>query len=465
MSQFTITVKGGGLIDAATEKSLTQSANYVANLLDRYIAWKGVLDIEIQVKPASALTWSTANGLMPALGQITWNGKGWTNSTLNECLTGVDTNTSLPDAGCTIYLGSDGTIRNYGSPVWFDPNPQIDVKPDLPKGYFDFIGVLTHEIFHCLGFYGATDEWKKFVIQDGTQSYFNGPITRALLGGPLPLSPSDNSDHYGNTSLAGNIVPRGLMFQWGNYELNRLDIGRVDLAVLQDLGYQIKTYEGLPLFELADSAPNITGTSASETLFGNYQGNVIEGLGGNDTLDGGLGIDTAKYGNSKSNYTLKFGTTLNKSLVDNSGTLGTDTLVSIERLKFSDANLAIDLEGNAGTTAKIIGAVFGKEALANKSHVGIGLKYLDAGWTYDNLASLALESAGAKGNDQIVSLLWKNVIGTTASTNDKAPYIAMLENGMTPGALAHLAADTAFNTNNINLTGLALTGIEYIPVV
>ena len=41
------------------------------------------------------------------------------------------------------------------------------------------------------------------------------------------------------------------MWQYGNYELNRLDIGRVDLAVLQDLGHQIKTYEGLPLFELS----------------------------------------------------------------------------------------------------------------------------------------------------------------------------------------------------------------------
>ena len=143
MSQFTVTVKGAGLIDTTTEKYINQAATYVGNLLDRYIVWKGVLDIEVQVKPASALTWSTANGLLPALGQITWTGSGWTNSTLEECLTGVDTNTKLPDAGCTIYLASDGTIRNYGTPVWFDPNPQFDVKPELPKGYFDFIGVLT----------------------------------------------------------------------------------------------------------------------------------------------------------------------------------------------------------------------------------------------------------------------------------------------------------------------------------
>ena len=227
MSQFTVQVKGGGLIESTTEKSIIQAATYVGNLLDRYIIWNGVLDIEIQVKPASALTWSTANGLLPALGQITRTGSSWTNSTLQECLTGIDANTQLPDAGCTIYLGSDGTIRNYGSPVWIDPNPQFDVKPDLPKGYFDFIGVLTHEIFHCLGFYAVTDQWKKFVIKDGTQSYFDGPITKSLLGGALSLAPNQ-SDHYGNIALATNNAPRGLMWQFGNYERNRLDIGRID---------------------------------------------------------------------------------------------------------------------------------------------------------------------------------------------------------------------------------------------
>jgi len=96
--------------------------------------------------------------------------------------------------------------------------------------------------------------------------------------------------------------------------------------------------------------------------------------------------------------------------------------------------------------------------------VGIGLSFLDAGWTYDNLAGLALDAAGAKTNDQIVSLLWTNVIGTKPTAADKAPYIAMLEKGMSAGALAHLAADSSFNTTNINLVGLAQTGIEYIPV-
>lgn len=185
-------------------------------------------------------------------------------------------------------------------------------------------------------------------------------------------------------------------------------------------------------------------------------------------IDGGLGIDTAFYSGMKKDYLINSvggsGFQIKQSSTNLNVPKVNDTLNNIERIKFKDEFVALDINKNAGITAKILGAVFGKESLSNKNYVGIGLNFLDAGWTYDNLAGLALDAVGAKSHDQIVSLLWKNVIGTTATSNDKAPYIAMLENGMTPGALAHLAADTAFNTTNINLTGLALTGIEYLPV-
>ena len=190
---------------------------------------------------------------------------------------------------------------------------------------------------------------------------------------------------------------------------------------------------------------------------------TFTGQPGTDLIDGGLGTDTVVYSGPLVQYTV------NKSgsryiVSEPTGSDGTDYLTNIERLKFKDKFIAIDLDGNAGTTAKILGAVFGKESVLNKSYVGIGLSFLDAGWTYDNLAALVLDAAGAKTNDQIVSLLWTNVIGTKPTAADKQPFIALLENGMTSGALAHLAADTSFNTTNINLVGLAQTGIEYIPV-
>ena len=182
-------------------------------------------------------------------------------------------------------------------------------------------------------------------------------------------------------------------------------------------------------------------------------------------IDGGAGLDKIYFENATAVNDFKIAVIANKiNFSDLAGIYPPVEATNIERLIFSNKSIAFDLNGNAGTTAKILGAVFGKESLSNKNYVGIGLHFLDAGWTYDNLARVALEAAGAKTNDQIVSLLWTNVIGTKPTAADKQPFIALLENGMTPGALAHLAADTSLNTTNINLVGLAQTGIEYIPV-
>ena len=212
------------------------------------------------------------------------------------------------------------------------------------------------------------------------------------------------------------------------------------------------------------SDANNTVTMTVNTLVNTPVGvNTFKTTNGSETIVGTSSLDTVVVSGNFKNYVITK-TDLGFVFADKVGADGTDTMSGIERVKFSDTNLALDVNGNAGTTAKIIGAVFGKESVGNKAFVGIGLSFLDTGWTYDNLAGLALDAAGAKTNDQIVSLLWKNVIGLTASLADKAPFIALLENGMTAGALAHLAADTAFNTANINLVGLAQTGIEYIPV-
>ena len=191
---------------------------------------------------------------------------------------------------------------------------------------------------------------------------------------------------------------------------------------------------------------------------------------GETRVDGGLGIDTCIYDVSLASSQVvrnsdgSFKVVVQNKAATPSLNVSTDTLTNVERLQFTNTSVAIDLNGNAGTVVKILGAVFGKQTVANKNYVGIGLHFLDSGWSYDNLAGLALDAAGAKTNDQIVNLLWTNVIGTKPTAADKQPFIALLDNGMSAGALAHLAADTSFNTTNINLVGLAQTGIEYIPV-
>lgn len=200
-----------------------------------------------------------------------------------------------------------------------------------------------------------------------------------------------------------------------------------------------------------------------ENLLGSITRDYFYPRNGKNIFDGNAGIDSMHVSDSINNYSIR--NSLSEwSFNSRLKTSDSISITNIERVYFSDVSIAIDLNGNAGTTAKILGAVFGKESLTNKSYVGIGLHFLDNGWSYDNLAALALDAAGAKTNDQIVSLLWTNVMGKQPTAADKAPFITLLENGMTAGALAHLAADTSSNTTNINLVGLVQTGISFIPV-
>ena len=283
-------VDTGDLITSSVEAQIRTCAEYVIDLISRYVGWKGTIDFVVEIKPASQSPYPAVNGILPTVAQIDWNGSAWTNRTLAECLTGVDSDTSRPDAGCTIYLANDGTIRNYGAPVWFDPNPRFATNADVPAGTHDFVGIYTHEIFHSLGFYQSTLEWRQLLEIEGNRAYFVGANAIAHYGSPVPFAA--DSDHYGYSADPSVSITRGLMYEFGNYELNRWDIGRIDLAILADLGHNIKTYDGLALFELLDRQTDLPGTSSADRLYGDYHANRLDGGGGSDRLEGGAGGDT-----------------------------------------------------------------------------------------------------------------------------------------------------------------------------
>lgn len=244
------------LISAETEQLISNSAHYALNRISKHMAWQGTLDSEVRVRPASENPFPNTNGLLPSVTSLSWMNDHWSNDTLVELLTGIDRQPLNADAGMTIYLGDDGQIRNYGLPVWFDPNPIDYVPANVPSGKFDYIGVFFHEVFHGMGFHAASQEFRDHTTTIDGNDYFIGSETQQLLGGKLPLAPrlgGSLQDHYGNTSLPGNTLTSGLMFQWGNYEGNRLDIGKLDLAILEDLGMTIKSSEGLPLVDTIDS--------------------------------------------------------------------------------------------------------------------------------------------------------------------------------------------------------------------
>jgi hypothetical protein len=205
----------------------------------------------------------------------------------------------------------------------------------------------------------------------------------------------------------------------------------------------------------------ITGNAAANIITGGSGNDTLAGLAGNDTLNGGAGIDTAVYTTERAHHSV------NQTLAGfsvSSEVDGMDSLSNIERLHFSDSRLALDLSGNAGITAKILGAVFGAASVANHGYVGIGLSYLDTGTSYSDLIVFALNArlgAGFSNADE-VTLLYQNLVGVPPSTDTLNYYVGLLESGQhTQASLAVMAADLDINTSNIDLIGLQQTGIAF----
>jgi hypothetical protein len=117
----------------------------------------------------------------------------------------------------------------------------------------------------------------------------------------------------------------------------------------------------------------------------------------------------------------------------------------------------------------MLGAVFGKDAIFNKSIVGIAISIYDqALMTNNQIARLALDAAlGVNPSDKaVVDLLYKNLVGVIPDSLSEAFYVGMIRSGSyTQESLTLMASSLELNKINIHLTGLKLTGIEYTPSI
>jgi len=219
-------------------------------------------------------------------------------------------------------------------------------------------------------------------------------------------------------------------------------------------------------------ADNLFGTDTINTISGGAGKDSINGLGGNDLLIGGqgddeiiggLGVDIAQFSGTSASYSISASKSKTTVIDKRSNSDGADSLSGVERLKFSDKSIAIDLDGNAGTSAKIIGAVLGKEAVKIPAFMGIGLSLLDGGMSYSDLGALALAAVGATTNESIASTVWRNIYGTNPTANELLSIVKQLNDGLKPGDYIVSVGDSALNATNIGLVGLAQTGIEFLP--
>lgn len=481
MSLWTVSVVDAQqLMDQASHALIGKNVQYVMAYLDRFIDWHGTLDVKVNIKShadlKSELGWEQ-DGIIPAT-EMSWIAQDGVlvKSNLIEMTTGVDMNGSESDAGFTIYLGADGKMRNYGVPVWLDPDPVFFKSPAIPPGTHDFVSIALHEILHTIAFdqpnIASGTLGSKVALRDGVY-YFEGEATMALLGRPLAL------DEVGHIII--KLTPEykfgGMIGDIGNYEQNRWDIGRIELAVMQDLGIDVKLpVTGLPYTDLDDKSPNIVGTAGDDVLYGDFQPNVMtggsgndvfEGGAGDDTLNGGAGRDTALYAGSADGYDVKL---LGRhiTVVDRQGNEGIDTLESIERIHFSDSALAFDVDDNAGQAFRIYQAAF--DRAPDLAGLGYWIDRMDRG---DSLQVLAegfigseefAETYGTLSADGFIIALYGNVLDREPDQGGRDYWINVLSGDDGIAARANVLAQFSESKENVgNLAELIANGIAFIP--
>jgi len=211
----------------------------------------------------------------------------------------------------------------------------------------------------------------------------------------------------------------------------------------------------------------------------------ITTFAGNDTIfdkngvsrtaiDGGAGLDTAVYSGARADYSLtKTSTGFN---LGNSA-LGSDALRNIERLKFTDGGIALDVGATqpAGQTTLLLGAVLPGRLVFDATKqplLGAAIDLFDQGYSLQTLSGAVmrlpiwdiLTGKGTPTNTDIATYLLTNVNGVVpdgATLNTAVAAMDSETSFATQGNFLWHLAESSTNQTHVGLVGLAETGLAY----
>jgi Ca2+-binding RTX toxin-like protein len=207
----------------------------------------------------------------------------------------------------------------------------------------------------------------------------------------------------------------------------------------------------------------------SDTLLGMAGNDTFVGGAGNDTFDGGTGVDTTVYGGNRADFTLTKIST-GYTLTDTKNSEGTDTLLNIERVKFGDKLIAIDLlpNGHTAQALEFIGIV-APSLLSSPSVVSLILSFFDRGSSLHDVCQTAIDVglissvAGSGSNAALAAMVYRNIFGSEAdgATVDwLAGFMDGRSGSYSQADFMAIVSELDVNQMHINLVGLQQTGIE-----
>lgn len=263
--------------------------------------------------------------------------------------------------------GNGGTVEYFlnqlpfpatGAPIIVDPTPtngmvsptegqslSISRTGSVPNGIQDVNGLPT-----AANGYGY--QWQ---VSD------NGGTTWQNVAGATGASYTPGEGLLGFFGTAGSILRVSVSFtdNGGHQEV----LFSAPTSVIGDnwdaVPFLANTFNGTAGDDVADGTSGLFGAGANDTLNGNAGNDILNGAGGSDTLnggagndrlDGGAGTDVAVYAASARSFTFGLNESGQLVVTDMTGAEGTDTLTTIETLRFAGANHALVNGTAAGAT-------------------------------------------------------------------------------------------------------------------
>ncbi len=221
----------------------------------------------------------------------------------------------------------------------------------------------------------SNDNWNNSIMSymdptdasSGSYNYIVTPMAadivaaQSLYGGPNTATRSGDTTYFHNSNAGG--VYDFTQFSLLLPGLTLFDMGGIDTFDVS--GYQHN--QTINLNELSFSSiggrvnnisiargtviENAVGGSGNDTITGNDADNLLQGMGGvdtidggagNDTLTGGDGTDTAVFSGAYSEYTVVRSSDGTYTVTDNTASRdGVDTLTTFEQVQFSDGTLVL----------------------------------------------------------------------------------------------------------------------------
>ncbi|MFA6314144.1 MAG: pre-peptidase C-terminal domain-containing protein [Sterolibacterium sp.] len=427
--------------DNANGSSLNSQISYTATTSGKYYLGATGVDTGTGAYRLSATTTGTATNNAPT-GSVTITGA----ATQGQTLTASNTLTDLDGLGTISYQwNSAGTAISGATASTFAlTESQVGKAITVTASYTDGHGT------------AETITSSSSLLVANVNDASTGSVT-------ISGTPTQNQTLTAANTLADADGIGTISYQWqintGSTWTNLTTGNNLTLAEAH-VGKSVRVIasytDGHGTVESASS----TATQNIETTSQSTSGNDTF-IGGVGTIDGGGGIDTVQYSGSKV-------TPIHNA--NGSYTVGTDILINVERIQFSDTKVALDMgvAQPGGEAGLLIGAVVGKAFLADKALVGTLLTYFDAGNSMHDAADFLVTAgimdalAGGSSTNAYVNMIYQAVTGQVATPDITVQLAAKIDGvSYTKADFLTEYANLPMNQTNVNLVGLQQTGLGY----